>query len=119
MKRIPIFLVILTLLYGCERFLDQYDNISGRWITVVFCDSCNIFEFNDDNQLIIRNINDGNIIEASYKFMNPDLIFIETPTESKEYPIYFHTSDSIEISEFKITDMYFHERKTLLKRIRQ
>ena len=120
MKPLIFIIVFLTFIItvSCEKSEYNEDDLLGEWITVVFCDSCLRFEFTSDKTLYLHFIGKGYFDEYQYDYKRNNNLYIKSDDSEGDYPIIFHTQDSIEIVGFRIT-YAFPEKNSILKRIKK
>jgi len=106
--------VFLGTFLSCEPTLEGGVEIIGKWLLIGNCFDCPIFEFVDQEKLIIH---DGDHwAEYNYKLYRNNTIEIDYGTQDGRYDIAVHTRDSIEIIGFTISGIP-EDFDTLLKRI--
>ena len=96
----------------------MYDvDLTGEWFIVGSCDSCLIYEFTDDGNLIIREPDYESIYRYKYKWFKAHTIKIFKDDGFGIHSVRTYSKDSIEIMGFTLSSI-FEERNSLLKRIR-
>jgi hypothetical protein len=104
--RIPLlFSIVLVLLLACERTSVRGVNIIGEWYKIdVDCDSCMIFNFQNEGDLSIYIVESGANISLNYKlFYNK--IEIEYLDEIDTYDVIKYSRDEIEIVGFTTSNI--------------
>jgi hypothetical protein len=82
----------------------------GTWIEQMPCDSCNTFQFSDNDSIIQINNLSGEKLPATYQIISDDSIMvtrlweIEQNKKTTSHEIIFHSSDTLEILQFLPVD---------------
>lgn len=116
MKHIFIFFIIIGTSLSCESTHENCVELLGRWQLIGICFDCPIFEFIDQEKLVIHDGDHSN--EYNYRLYYDNTIEIDFGTQDGRYDIVAYTIDSIEIIGFTISGIP-EEFNTLLKRIDQ
>jgi hypothetical protein len=109
---------ILFSLYSCEKEASSIsDNpLIGKWLDVNTCDSCLIYDFINDNDLILNQLIESDDDTISYAWLGNNLVEIDYYGK-KEYTVEFFTNDSIKIIGFTLS-IIPENNSTILKKIK-
>ncbi len=116
MRYLLSFIVLIGFAISCEPELDGEVDIIGKWLVLGGCDSCFIFEFNNEDKLLIHDKFEDKPSLYNYKFFRNNTIQIDYGKRNDKYDIITNSIDTIEIVGFTIFDIP-EIRSTILTRI--
>jgi hypothetical protein len=121
MKKIFCLLFSLAILLAvicCEENHsgNPVNPLVGQWLDMNSCDSCLLFQFGNDHNMVIFYLSTSLSDTFQYLLSDNDLLQIGDPWNS-EYPVSYYTNDSIEIHGFTLS-VIPENRSTVLKRIK-
>ena len=114
--RLILLILFNSLLIGCDRTSINDVDLIGEWLLLRSCDSCLIYEFDEDYKLFIRETNDESFYQYNYKFYTSKTIGIFNEDYNGIHTINIYRRDSIEIMGFTLSGIP-EEMNSLLKRI--
>lgn len=112
-----LIIVLLAIFTSCEKNNQTDNKLIGKWLDKNTCDSCLIFEFKLDNELLIHELSEDSPDTLYYKLLKDDYIEIDY-IEKEEYKINYYSNDSIEIFGFSVS-IIPENNSTILKKINE
>lgn len=111
-----ILILALSLVISCSK-IDVKVDIVGNWLVQQDCDTCMMFEFDINENLIVSDLTEDEQDTFRYVAYQNSSIFIEDGVFNENYNLVFHDLDNLDILEFSITPIP-EERNTILKRLK-
>jgi len=122
MRTLTILMSFFSLIISCESDPtekelneDESNYLIGRWEKVNICDSCMLFDFLPNNELIRTYIDYNYVDTVYYNYLGDDVVQIGEIGENV-YDIIVYTQDSIEIKDYRVTALAL-DFTTVLKRL--
>jgi len=115
MKRIILICLFLGAFLSCEYNLEGGGDLIGEWFLITGCNSCALFEFENDGILKVSDIYDESPVLYNYHLLRNNNIEISGRDINGTYEIITHSLDTIEIIGFSLSG-YPEYRNTRLKR---